>query len=312
MLFSIIIPAYNEEKSLPGCLESLKNQNLPANDFEVIVIDNGSTDQTPNIVKNYGATLIVNKEKNVSGLRNLGAQMAQGEVLAFIDADCTAASNWLTAASKYINNEKVSAWGGVPGVPDDATWVQKSWYNLRKKTEKVLAVEWLESMNLFVRKSTFLNLGGFNESLVTCEDVDFSYRLGEQGKIIADQDISVLHLGEAATIKAFIRKEFWRGLSNFQGLFSHRLKLSELPSLALPVYFAIFLPLIVLLSIIVDGAYMKYLALAAILLPGIAVWYKLINKQLTTVEILKLQVLLHIYFAVRSVSAFKGLMSHKK
>ena len=71
--FSIIIPAYNEEKFLPACLKSLNEQNYPNDDYEIIVIDNGSTDKTQDIVLQYGAKLIINEEKNISGLRNLGA-----------------------------------------------------------------------------------------------------------------------------------------------------------------------------------------------------------------------------------------------
>ncbi len=308
MLFSIIIPAYNEEQSLPACLASLKEQTLSNDQYEIIVIDNGSTDKTTEIAEGFAVKLIVNEEKNVSGLRNLGAENAQGDVLAFIDADCTAYPDWLTAASKYIRDKSIAAWGSPPGVPENASWVQKSWFNLRKKTQKIIAVDWLESMNLFVRKETFSAVNGFNETLVTCEDVDFCYRVGEKGKIIADSNIKVIHFGEAVNIREFIKKEFWRGISNYKGLFSHSFKLSELPSFMLPLYFGIFLPLIIGLALFIPVDEFKVLAIAAFILPAIAVWFKLLKKKLTFFEQLQLLYLIHVYFIVRTVSAFKGLV----
>ncbi len=309
MKFSIIIPAYNEEIFLPACLESIKQQSLPADQFEVIVIDNGSTDKTRSIAEGSGATVIVDEQSNVSGLRNLGAKQAAGSVLAFIDADCTASKNWLNSALVYIDDDSVSAWGAPPGVPEDASWVQKSWFNLRKKMEMRISVDWLESMNLFVRKDEFFSIGGFNDSLVTCEDVDFSYRLGEKGQIISDNRIQVIHYGEAKTVRQFIKKEFWRGISNYNGVFSHGIKLSELSSLLFPVYFAFFIPAVLLLAVFFESKFISILAIIALLLPAAGVAFKLLKKKLSLVESMQLQFLIHIYFVVRTVSAFKGLLN---
>ncbi len=312
MLFSVIIPAYNEEKSLPECLRSLQQQTLNKDEFEVIVIDNGSTDKTQEIAQSFAATVLINTQKNVSGLRNLGANKAKGKVLAFIDADCTAFDDWLESAKMYIEDEAVSAWGSPPSVPDEATWVQKSWYHLRKKNAQIVAVDWLESMNLFVRKDTFFSVGGFNESLITCEDVDFSYRIAQQGKILSDSRIRVIHYGEADTIKHFIKKEFWRGISNYSGVFSHRFKWSELSSLLFPIYFAFFLPSVLIWAAMSHYPLIKVLALLALLAPFLGVTFKLLKKKLGVFELLQLQLLIHIYFIVRTLSAFKGLFNQFK
>jgi glycosyltransferase involved in cell wall biosynthesis len=312
MLFSIIIPAYNEELLLPACLQSLQKQTLSKDEFEIIVIDNGSIDNTPSIAQEYGAQLFIDTQSNVSGLRNRGAQQAKGEILAFIDADCTALEDWLESAVYYFTEQSIVAWGSPPQVPNDANWLQKSWFNLRKKIESPIDVEWLESMNLFVRKCDFDVIGGFNESLITCEDVDFSYRLSEQGRIVSDNSIQVIHFGEAKTIKEFIKKEFWRGTSNYSGFFSHKFKLSELSSLLLPVYFTIILPSLLIMTIMMSEVIIKWVFLMVVIMPVILVWIKLMKKKLSVSELLTLQFLLHIYFIVRSVSAFNGLFKKGK
>ena len=179
---SIIIPAFNEEECLSQCLNSIFNLNYPREKFEVIVIDNGSTDRTCDIVASYDVLLLQDRTKNVSGLRNLGAKHASGDILAFVDADCMVAEDWLVNAEKYFDDLSVAAWGGPPQVPENSTWVQKAWSVLRQNKQPVEFVDWLGAINFFVRKDLFNKVGGFDESLVTCEDVDLSYRLSKYGK----------------------------------------------------------------------------------------------------------------------------------
>ncbi len=90
---SIIIPARNEEKYLPSCLESISNLNYPKKDIEVIVVDNGSTDNTREIAKSCGATVLCDDSLNVSGLRSLGVAKSTGEIIAFVDAGFVALKN---------------------------------------------------------------------------------------------------------------------------------------------------------------------------------------------------------------------------
>ncbi len=164
---STVIPAYNEEKYLPLCLDSLKSLDYPKQDIEIIVVDNGSTDRTQEIALKYGAKLFAQPLLNIAGLRNLGVQQSKGEIIGFVDADCIVSKDWLRNASKYFNDWSIAAWGSPPGIPNDSTWIQKTWYLVRVKKEMILEVGWLESMNLFIRKEHFLKANGFNDALKT-------------------------------------------------------------------------------------------------------------------------------------------------
>ena len=242
MDYSIIIPAKNEEYNIDRCLKSISQLDYPIDKYEVLLVDNGSTDQTVDIAKSYNASVFVKPDLTIVGLRNFGALSSKGRILVFLDADCTVFPDWLTTASIWMDNESVSCFGGPPEIPENSTWVQKSWYLVREKNMNVIDVDWLESMNMFVRKETFNEIHGFDESLTTCEDYDLSLRLKKYGRIVADKKIRAIHHGEAANIIHFYKKESWRGTSNLNGLLRHGFHWRELPSLLVPfVYLFCFL-----------------------------------------------------------------------
>jgi glycosyltransferase involved in cell wall biosynthesis len=236
MQFSVIIPAKNEEATIGLCLDSIVNVDWDRSQYEVIVVDNGSSDGTVAIAREKGAQVFVKPELTISGLRNFGAGQASGDVLAFIDADCTVVSSWLAKASPYLDRKEVACFGSPPIVPEDAGWVPRAWFAVRNKGEELCETDWLESMNMFVRREIFAVSGGFDESLITCEDYDLSLRLKQHGSIMSDSSIVAVHHGEAATVGHFFRKELWRGKSNFAGMMQHGLTLSELPSLFAPSF----------------------------------------------------------------------------
>ncbi len=241
IMFSVIIPAKNEAGMIGQCIRSINDKsNYPKNDFEIIIVDNGSSDNTVDIAQSEGAIVFVKPGLTISGLRNFGASISKGSILVFIDADCTVNPDWLKTARKYIERSDVVCFGSAPVIPEKPTWVQKTWFKVRTRGECVSEVRWLESMNMFVRKEIFQMINGFDESLVTCEDVDISYRLSKYGKIISDPSISVVHHGEADRVSVFFRKEKWRGKSNYKGLFVHGLKIDEIPSLVLPLWYGLF------------------------------------------------------------------------
>ncbi len=303
---SIIIPAYNEEKSIGACLQSIAELDYPRERYEIIVVDNGSTDKTPYIAERFGAVVLKNAAATVAGLRNHGAALAKGDILAFIDADCTVASDWLKNAEPYFDDRSVAAWGAPPIVPDDANWIQTTWFLLRQKPEIVQTVEWLESMNLFVRTPLFHKVKGFNEELMTCEDVDFSYRIGKLGRIVSDQRITVIHWGEADSIFGFIRKEIWRGRGNLDGILSHGISLTELPSLSIPVLFGVILPCLYVAALTTRHPTVLASIFFFYCIPNIGAFIKIHGKTDRVITILRFLFLMQFYFYARTVGVLSS------
>ncbi len=235
---TFVIPALNVEDTIVQCLEAIFAQktDMP---FEVILLDNGSTDRTVEIAKGFDVWVFKRPGLSVAALRNLGAKLSKGDIIAYVDADCIISDDWLETATRHFNSPEVGAVGSPTLLPDNATWVQKAWYCQRKSIDEPVYVEWLPTENLLVRKDVFCKVGGFNEELITCEDVDFCYRINEHCKILCDPAIRSIHLGEARSLKHFFKKEFWRGKGNITGALSHGLSLKELPSIVFPVYYLI-------------------------------------------------------------------------
>ena len=238
-LVSFIIPVLNGEDFIGRCLRSIRQQMFSGGEYEVLVIDNGSTDRTLQIIQELGIAYEVVQKLKVSGLRNYGVSKTKGEYLAFIDSDVEIFSDWIEHAVFGLKHQRVVAGGCFPMIPLESTWVQKTW-DLHQRRHEVSTtmqpISWLPSMNLIVRRKDFIAINGFNEKLVTAEDVDFCYRLGERGDIICNPNMRATHWGEAPDIKTFWRKESWRGLGNLPGLFSHGFQWNELPSIGYPIY----------------------------------------------------------------------------
>lgn len=306
---SVVIPAFNEEEMIAQCLDSIKKGDFPKERYQIIVVDNGSQDRTREICRSHGAIVLEDRDKKVSGLRNLGAFHAKGDLLAFVDADCVVAENWLSEGARNYCNEKLIAWGSAPFPPEDSTWVQETWYSVRRARYPVQTVDWLESMNLFVRKKDFDKIGGFSEKLITAEDVDFCYRLNAlgTGKILSNQEIRVIHLGEAARVKSFFRKELWRGLGNLKSLRHHKAEIDELPSLLLPLYFGFLCPLLFFVGLFSMGSFFIVWFILFFLLPSILAGYRTVLKTQTFRDFFPFLFLVNVYFLARTASMFKSL-----
>ena len=237
---SIIIPTKNEEKNLPLCLKALLVLDYPKDKYEIIVIDNGSTDKTVQIAKNYGAKVFIKPELTIAALRNYGAKVANGSLLAFVDADVILDKSWLkTAIHCLTSDENIGCAGAFPFPPNESGWVAKTWWILQNpiSLNSNQEVGWLPSMSMLVKKSAFTVIGGFSPNLITCEDVDFCYRLRNKFKIIYCKDLKAFHLGEPQSLKQLFKKERWRGMSNYEGIKYHGIHIDELPSLLLPLYY---------------------------------------------------------------------------
>lgn len=187
---SVVIPAYNEEAFLPQTLESLKNQDYQGQ-IEIIVADNGSTDNTTEIAKKYGARVILEPQKGVQFARQTGFENATGEFIVSTDADNTHPKDWLTnLATRLLVNKDLAAFGGWFKLKDGNLLPHFVINNLSPffigSYSNITGKKVLIGQNFIVRKSQFVKTNGFRNLDPMDEDVQFAQRLSTVGNVEID------------------------------------------------------------------------------------------------------------------------------
>jgi GT2 family glycosyltransferase len=237
MRLSFVVPVLNDAKRLAICLEAIGTNRHASATLEVIVVDNGSTDESASVARSRGARVLDAPESNVADMRNRGAALATGEILAFVDADNVIGSDWISPPLRHLSRPDVAAVGALCLAPASGTWVQTAYDRIRSRPSGVREVEWLGAGNLAVRRNVFLEIGGFDTSLETCEDVDLCNRMRHAGyRLLSDSDLTNIHLGDPTTIRALFVSELWRGRDNVRVTLRGPLTLRALPSVVMPVF----------------------------------------------------------------------------
>ena len=308
---SFIVPAKNEEHNIERCLYSILSVDYPKDKFEIIVLDNGSTDRTVEIAKGRGASVYVLPELNISGLRNFGAQNAKGKYLAFIDADVTIYEDWIHVCLETLGKFKCLATGSSPAIPENSTWIERLWHKQIEVRDPIGPRPWIASMNFFVEKNTFLAVGGFDDKLKTCEDVDLGYRLSKITKILYNKNIKAVHYGEAKTVKGFLKKEYWRGISGFESFLRNKSNIREIFSLASFLFFICSVLLLIFSILNLSFSYFSLSLLLFIIFPLI----RAVRIQFKTNQIKGFagQIFIwSLYFMARETSCLFTILKHLK
>lgn len=196
-MISIVIPALNEEKLLPDCLKSLQSQDYQG-EYEVIVADNGSTDSTASIAREFGARLVPCPEKKgVTHARQLGANAARGEIIIQADADTVYPADWLRKiAGHFSAHPEAAAVAGRFLYVSPPWWAQVE-YLFRNYANWLTSV--LFGLPLFVsgatfafRRQAFRAVGGYRGLTYATDQYGIAGRLRKIGAIIYDSNVYVL------------------------------------------------------------------------------------------------------------------------
>jgi glycosyltransferase involved in cell wall biosynthesis len=240
---SFIIPVRNDAARLQHCLRSIAAGGNAS--IEVVVADNGSTDESPRVARAAGATVVLLPGVRLGELRNRAVSAARGDVLAFVDADHEIGREWVTAALSVLSDERVAAVGAPYRPPSPATWVQRLYDRLRRHPGGQETVDWLGSGNLAVRRSVFEAVGGFDTTLETCEDVDLCRKLRAHGyRLVADARLHNVHHGDPRTLRHVFFGELWRGRDNVRVSLRAPRTWRTMASAAVPIFNLVALALV--------------------------------------------------------------------
>jgi len=217
---SVIVPAYNSATTLGACLESLKTLHYP--DYETIVIDDGSTDATVQIVEASQTRLIRGEHRGLGAARNAGIEAASGEIVAFIDADARADADWLYHLVEAITRRGAAAAGGPNFAPDDGDAALAIAPGIPREVRgEGDQLTQLCGCNMAITKAALREVGGFDPSFLAAgDDVDLSWRLADlpaerRAPLISAPGAVVIHQ-RRATFGDYLRQQ--RGYGAGEGL----------------------------------------------------------------------------------------------
>jgi len=220
MLISVVVTVRNEEKRIRHLLDSLVVQERP---WEIVVVDAFSEDRTRDIVQDYARQfpdIHLHKKGGTRGVgRNHGAQLATGEVIAFIDGDCIANPFWL----KEMRRSFVEGGVGVDVVAGKTITIGYAPFAELDRVE--LNVQGFDvtypSCNLAYRRERFLLIGGFDPQFMTAEDIDLNYRAVCMGSRITHNEHAIVYALARDTYIDFFKQAFWNGFGRKQLTLKH-------------------------------------------------------------------------------------------
>jgi glycosyltransferase involved in cell wall biosynthesis len=222
LLLSVIIPTRNRAALLPGLVESLRAQTLRQDRFEVIFIDDGSTDNTSTLLAEIAAQppfrFARQHHTGPAAARNHGAHLAIAEILVFTDDDCLPSRGWLSALAESFPapaDAKVVAVGGKIENSPSGSWANRfiTRQNIAHQINNLPTPLYLDTANAAFLRRVFDEIGGFNPAFPTpnVEDVDFSLRLVAAGyQLASNQAAIVIHAGKP-TLAWMLRRNFQIG-----------------------------------------------------------------------------------------------------
>ena len=213
---SVIIPAYNASATIARTLTALKNQDYSGG-FEVIVVDDGSSDDTAQIVRSFSSVRYVRQDNaGPASARNHGARQAQGEFLAFTDSDCVPHQDWISQLLKAFGEIQVGVVAGSYGIANPESrlawcvWSEIVWRHERLMPDFPNA---FGSYNFCVKKNVFEAVGGFNSDYphASGEDNDLSYKITESGGRIYFQRKALVDHYHPTVVRRYLKEQFRHG-----------------------------------------------------------------------------------------------------
>ncbi len=218
MFVSAIIPSYNSEKTIKKCLDALNSES--AKNYEIIVADDGSTDNTATIIRSFkNVKFFKRPHKGPASARNFGAKMAKGGILLFTDSDCEPDKNWIAEMAAPFSDKNVVGVSGTYRTRQKELAARFAQYEIGERHKKMAMAKSIDFIGTFsagYRKEIFGRFGGFDESFSTSagEDPELSFRMAEAGhKMVFAPNAFVYH-SHPDTLWKFLRQKYrnayWR------------------------------------------------------------------------------------------------------
>lgn len=212
---TVIIPVKNDPVNLTKAVKALRNEQQRHNLIDrIIVVDNLSSDNSFEVARSLPCQSL-QTSGNVGEVRNVGARLANTTYLAFIDADVVISTDWSLKIKERLYDQEAKTFkqgiltGSIYDIPENANWLERTWFSSLKSRDKHT---YINGGNMIIDREFFLAIGGFDEKLLSGEDMELCQRATMEGCLLTyDPTIHAIHLGYPKTISHFFKREVWHG-----------------------------------------------------------------------------------------------------
>jgi glycosyltransferase involved in cell wall biosynthesis len=232
MKLSVIVATFNRKRELQDLLASLETQMLPPFQFEVIIVDDGSSDGTNLLVEKtakqapFTIKYFYQQNKGPGKARNLGMERASGDVLIFIDSDCILPPEYLSTVHRAFEEQKIDAYGGPDRTAENfPAWDKAVNYTmtsfmttggLRGSSGAKLARYYPRSFNMGFKRALYKKIGEFGSIYQYGEDIEFSHRILESGARVEYLPDAYVYHRRRASVRAFAKQVYKMGRARIQ------------------------------------------------------------------------------------------------
>ena len=213
---AVVVPAYNAADTITDCVTALRQQ-LYDGPVTILVVDDGSTDDTAALARAAGATVITTPRGRPAAARNAGARAATADILCFTDADCVPRPDWLSEISAPLADPAVVAAKGIYATRQRslvARFVQLEYEDKYDRLRPQPTIDFIDTYACAYRRNVLLGNDGFDERFHYLEDQELSFRLAARGYRMVFRPAAVVEHRHSATLRAYLRKKatigYWK------------------------------------------------------------------------------------------------------
>ncbi len=228
---SVVIPVFNAGATLEPCIESLLNLVYPRENRELILVNNGSTDHSVEVLNRYASEIrvVFEAQRGAAAARNAGIRQADGEFIAFTDADCLVDAQWLHSLVTILHDRPAGMVGGAIRAARPCNAIAEFGEKIHNQERAIneFRPQYVASANMAARRSELFEIGLFDPGFLRGQDSDLAYRIQQHGWEIVYAPEAIVYHRNQSTLRGLFKEGYTHGLGSVLLHKKHRVFLAE-------------------------------------------------------------------------------------